>query len=127
MTRTTRNNNKEQERDTRQERRKQRDTQCAGMKPAEDWRNLDFVPCLHDTDPMPTLCRLAHLSIRITVPDHRPPHVHVVLPDRRDALVFLDTLEVMSRTVRPVEIAEALVWIEKHRDEARQRFEEWNP
>lgn len=76
---------------------------------------------------MPTLHRAGALTIRVNVPDHRPPHVHVVLPDRRDALVYLDTLETLSRTVRNAEIAEALAWIEANRDMARNIFEECNP
>ena len=53
---------------------------------------LDFVQSLHNPTPMPTIHRLPHLTIRVNVPDHRPPHVHVVMADRRDALVYLDTL-----------------------------------
>lgn len=75
---------------------------------------------------MPTVHRLAGMTIRVNVPDHRPPHVQVVLADRRDALVFLDTLEVVSRTVRPAEIAEAVAWIAAHVEVARHIFEECN-
>ncbi|WP_297144728.1 hypothetical protein [Thermomonas sp.] len=38
---------------------------------------------------MPTIHRIGSASIRVNVPDHRPAHVHVVLTDRRDALVML--------------------------------------
>ncbi len=67
------------------------------------------------------------MTLRVNVPDHRPAHVHVVMADRRDALVYLDTLEVVSRTVRVSEIAEALSWIARHREYARKVFEESNP
>jgi hypothetical protein len=76
---------------------------------------------------MPTIHRLPNMTIRVNVPDHRPAHVHVVLADRRDALVYLDTLETVSRTVRTAEIAEALAWIAANRDRARQIFEDCNP
>jgi len=76
---------------------------------------------------MPTIHRLPNMTIRVNVPDHRPAHVHVVLADRRDALVYLDTLETVSRTVRTAEIAEALAWIASNRDRARQTFEDCNP
>ena len=88
---------------------------------------LDSVQQLHNTFAMPTIFRLGGMTIRVNVPDHRPPHVHVVLADRRDALVFLDTLEVLSRTVRAGEILDALAWIEANRDLARRLFEECNP
>lgn len=76
---------------------------------------LAFVQPLHNTRGMPTIHR------------HRPAHVHIVLADRRDALVYLGTLEVVSRTVRVAEIAEALAWIAENREAARKVFEECNP
>lgn len=76
---------------------------------------------------MPTIHRLGASTIRINTPDHRPAHVHVVLADRRDAMVMLDTLAVLSRTVTAREIADALAWIEENRDMARRLFEEYNP
>lgn len=76
---------------------------------------------------MPTLHRIGTAAIRVNVPDHRPPHVHVVLADRRDALVVLDTLAVVSRTLTARDIAEALAWIEANRDACRALFEECNP
>lgn len=76
---------------------------------------------------MPTIHRLPNMTIRVNVPDHRPPHVHVVMADRRDALVFLDTLEVVSRTVRVSEIQDAMAWIAANREAARSFFEECNP
>ena len=76
---------------------------------------------------MPTLHRFANMTIRVNVPDHRPPHVHVVMSDRRDALVELATLAVTSRTLRSSDIAEALIWIEANRFYALQVFTECNP
>lgn len=67
------------------------------------------------------------MSIRVNTPDHRPPHVHVVTTDRRDALVDLATLAVTSRTLRERDIAEALTWIAANREYAKQIFEECNP
>lgn len=76
---------------------------------------------------MPTLHRLANMIIRVNTPDHRPPHVHVVMSDRRDALVDLATLSITSRTLRATDIADALVWIEENRQMAITVFEECNP
>lgn len=61
------------------------------------------------------------------MPDHLPPHVHVVMKDRRDALVYLDTLRVVSKTLKVADIAEALNWIADKRAFTRQVFEESNP
>jgi len=76
---------------------------------------------------MPTLHRLANMSIRVNVPDHRPPHVHVVMTDRRDAWVDLKTLAMTSRTLRTSDVADALIWIEANRAYATQIFMECNP
>ncbi len=82
---------------------------------------------LHNINLMPTLHRIGNTTIRVNVPDHRPAHVHVVLADRRDAMVMLDTLAVVSRTVKARDIAEALAWIAAHRERIRRIFEECNP
>lgn len=76
---------------------------------------------------MPTIHRFPNLTIRVNAPDHLPPHVHVVMKDRRDALVYLDTLQVVSKTLKATDIAEALDWIADNRALARQIFEECNP
>jgi hypothetical protein len=56
---------------------------------------------------MPTLHRLPNMAtIRVNVPDHLPPHVHVVMADRRDAFVNLATLAVISRELSASDIAE---------------------
>lgn len=76
---------------------------------------------------MPTLCKLPGKTIRINVPDHLPPHVHVVMSDRRDALVELATLDVTSRTLRGSDIADALLWIGDNRAHCEKVFKECNP
>ena len=90
-------------------------------------QRLDYVQSLHNNTTMPTIHRLGATTIRVNTPDHRPAHVHVVLADRRDALVMLDTLAVVSRTVSAREIADALAWIDANREACRAIFEECNP
>ena len=76
---------------------------------------------------MPNLCRLPNMSIRVNVPDHRPPHVHVVMTDRWDAAVDLKTLAITSRKLRASDIADALIWIKVNRAYATHVFSECNP
>lgn len=76
---------------------------------------------------MPTIHRLANMTLRINTPDHRPPHVHVITTNRRDALVDLATLSVKSRHLKPSDIAPALAWVADNRDLALRLFEEYNP
>jgi hypothetical protein len=90
-------------------------------------KKFDSVQSLHNNTRMPTLHRLPNMSIRVNVPDHRPPHLHVVLSDRRDALVDLYTLSITSRTLEASDIADALVRIKANRDYATNIFMECNP
>jgi hypothetical protein len=76
---------------------------------------------------MPTIHHIGSTTIRVNTPDHLPPHVHVVLADRRDAMVMLDTMQVISRTVAAREIVDALAWIEANKEVARAIFKECNP
>ena len=85
------------------------------------------VQPLHYSSTMPTNHCLPNMTIRINVPDHLPPHVHVVMNDRRDASVDLATLVMISRTLRESDIADALVWIEANRTLATRVFKECNP
>ena len=82
---------------------------------------------LHNNLTMPLLHRLPNMTIRVNVPDHLPPHVHVVMADRRDALVDLATLAMTSRTLRASDVAAALAWIEANRAFCLQVFKECNP
>ena len=88
--------------------------------------SFDVVQLLHNNARRPTLHRLLGMTIRVNVPDHRPPHVDVVLADRRGALVDLQTLAVLSKTVRASEISQALAWIEASRAHAVAVFKESN-
>ena len=76
---------------------------------------------------MPTIHKLPNKSIRVNTPDHLPAHVHVVMTDRRDALVDLATLTVISRTLLVSDIADALVWIGANRAYCEKVFKECNP
>ncbi|WP_300115353.1 DUF4160 domain-containing protein [Rhodoferax sp.] len=82
---------------------------------------------MHKNLSIPTIHRFANMTIRVNVPDHRPPHVHVVMSDLRDAFVDLATLAMTSRTLRASDITDALIWIEANRAYATQIFTECNP
>lgn len=76
---------------------------------------------------MPTLHRIGTASIRVNTPDHRPAHVHVVLADRRDAMVNIDTLAVTSHHLKAKDIPEALQWIKANQALCHRIFKECNP
>ena len=74
---------------------------------------------------MPTLHRLPNCKIEMRSRDHRPAHVHVLMSDGREVLVYLDDLRTEARQkVRRAEIIAALGWIRPRADELSQLFEE---
>jgi hypothetical protein len=74
---------------------------------------------------MPTLHRLQNCKIEMRSRDHRPAHVHVLMSDGREVLVYLDDLRTEAREkVRRAEIAAALAWIRPRVAELAQLFEE---
>jgi len=85
------------------------------------------VQLLHNNPTVPLLHRLPNMTIRVNAPDHLPPHVHVVMADRRDALVDLATLAITSRTLRASDIADALIWIAANSAYCAQVFKECKP
>lgn len=77
---------------------------------------------------MPTLHRLPNCAIILRTRDHRPAHVHVLMNDGREALVYLDDLSVAKRQpIRTVELAEALQWIAERTEALTRHFEELQP
>ena len=93
--------------------------------PSLDPIQLDNVHPLHNTEHMPTIHRLPNCKIDIRTRDHRPAHVHILLSDGREALVFLDDMSTVSRQrIRPGEIAEAMEWIAERAHELINLFEE---
>lgn len=74
---------------------------------------------------MPTIHRLPNCKIDLRTRDHRPAHVHVLLSDGREALVYLADLRVVARqSIRAAELTEALAWIAGHAAELTDKFEE---
>jgi len=76
---------------------------------------------------MATVHKMSNKTIRVNTPDHLPSQFHVLISDRRDALVDLATLAVTSRTLRASDIADAMEWIEANREYCKQIFKESNP
>ena len=59
---------------------------------------------------MPTLYRTANWKITMYFGDHRPPHFHIVMKDGREALVALDSLEVIEGAVSSAALKAARKW-----------------
>lgn len=74
---------------------------------------------------MPTIHRLPNCTIILRTRDHRPAHVHVLMNDGREALVYLADLSLaMLKPIRAAELSEALRWIAERRDDLNRQFEE---
>jgi hypothetical protein len=76
---------------------------------------------------MPTLVRLAACTITMYAGDHLPPHFHVRMNDGREALVVIETLAVLSGSIRPRELAEAVAWSQANHAALMQKWQELNP
>ena len=71
---------------------------------------------------MPTVYRFDFCRIEIRYRDHQPPHVHVIMADRREALVEIETLKVVGN-IPLHELKEPLAWIAAN---ANILLETWN-
>lgn len=82
---------------------------------------------LHYDHDMPTIIRFASSTVTLYAADHLPPHFHVRLKDGREALVVIDTLEILSSSIPPRELREALHWAGANQDTLRAKWKELNP
>jgi hypothetical protein len=74
---------------------------------------------------MPVIQRFATCVVRVNLRDHLPPHFHVVMNDGREALVRIDTLQIIRGKVPDRELVEALAWASKNRLLLMKKFEEY--
>jgi Domain of unknown function (DUF4160) len=58
--------------------------------------------------------------------DHPPPHVHVVLRDRRDCIVEIESLLIIGKLAGR-EIRDALNWIEAEKTFLLNEWQRYNP
>lgn len=76
---------------------------------------------------MPVICRFLSCVIFINTRDHSPPHFHIRMNDGREALVEIETLDILSDSISQREIKEALKWAADNNDILRTKFKEYNP
>jgi hypothetical protein len=76
---------------------------------------------------MPTITRLSSAAITLYVSDHLPPHFHVRMTDGREALVVIDTLTILSGSLKPRELAPALEWAAANKQTLIAKWQELNP
>lgn len=76
---------------------------------------------------MPTLVRLRNCTITLYAGDHMPPHFHVRMRDGREALVEIKTLAILSTTLKPAELVEALAWAAQNSAALTRKWQELNP
>ncbi len=74
---------------------------------------------------MPTIQRLANVTIYIYPDDHAPPHFHVRGP-HSNIQIEIKTLQVLRGSYRPVDLAEAITWAARHQPLLREKWREFN-
>jgi hypothetical protein len=74
---------------------------------------------------MPSIRRLANVTIYIYADDHAPPHFHVRGPSS-NVQVEIETLQVMRGECRAGDLAEAITWAADNRALLRAKWNELN-
>lgn len=75
---------------------------------------------------MPTLHRFVSCKLEIRYRDHLPPHVHVLMADRREALIELASLKIIG-DIPARELGDVLSWIENNRDMLLETWNRYHP
>lgn len=68
---------------------------------------------------MPVLVRFGSTIVRMQLQDHAPPHVHVV-GTSFSVLVRISDAEIIAGSIRRAQIADALDWIGRNKEELMQ-------
>jgi len=71
---------------------------------------------------MPRIAQFLGIVIRMHVNDHPPPHFHAIYGEH-EALVRIDTLEVIAGALPPRVRALTLEWASAHRPELLRNWE----
>jgi len=88
---------------------------------------FEAARALHYDAVMPTLAHLAQSIITLYAGDHLPPHFHVRMNDGREALVVIDSLQVLRGSVPMRELAEAITWARANQAALSAKWTELNP
>lgn len=70
---------------------------------------------------MPTIAIVDGVKIQMFYNDHTPAHFHAVLGDD-EALVTIDSLDVIRGLLPPTRLRRVLAWARIHRDELAQNW-----
>ncbi len=68
--------------------------------------------------------RFVHCQIRINLKDQAPPHFHVLIRDRREALIAISDLKILRGKIPARELSEVLQWAAENREMLLTRFKE---
>ena len=71
---------------------------------------------------MPTISRFYGILIQMYFGDHVPPHFHALYAEF-EALIDIQTLEVIRGSLSSRAMALVLEWAQQHREELRQDWE----
>ena len=71
---------------------------------------------------MPTICRFYGILIQMYFADHAPPHFHALYAEF-EALIAIQTFEVIRGELPPRAMALVLEWAQQHRTELMEDWE----
>lgn len=75
---------------------------------------------------MPSIQRLANVTIYIYADDHAPPHFHIRGPNSPGAQIEIETLRLMRGECHPRDLAEAITWAARNQPLLRAKWSELN-
>jgi len=74
---------------------------------------------------MPTFYIINGVKIVLYFEDHNPPHFHAIIAEY-DALIAIDSIEVLEGDLPKNKRKKILEWAEKHKDELLEIWKELN-
>lgn len=74
---------------------------------------------------MPTLIKIGNIKIQVYANDHNPPHFHVVTAEF-EALVRIDTLEIIEGSLPRRALEVALDWARENKETIRNEWSRIN-
>jgi hypothetical protein len=84
-----------------------------------------MVHLLHYIVFLPSIKYFSHCRIAIYPREHGMPHFHIEFMDGGRVGVAIDTLEVISGSVRPLsKLREPMAWARDHQELLRRRWQE---
>jgi len=76
---------------------------------------------------MPRVGQIGPIAIYIYAADHAPPHFHAINPGQEEAVIEIQTLEVLENSLSSAELRTVLAWAANNQAMLIDRWNALNP